>query len=69
MYSVYVNVVHDKAIVHLSTCSWANNGAGVHPNASGRVDGWMTFNTRDRAFLGAQLTRRGTVRGCQKCNP
>ena len=69
MYNVYVNSVHDKAIIHRSSCSFVNDGQGVHPNASRKIDGWMTFTERDRAFLAAHKTQKSMVRGCLKCNP
>ncbi|HZR33480.1 MAG TPA: hypothetical protein VFA76_16670 [Terriglobales bacterium] len=70
MYSVYVNFIHDKAIVHRGACAWANNGEGIHPNASRDTDGWMTaLPTRDDALLAAYMTERGSIRCCEKCNP
>jgi hypothetical protein len=68
-YSVYVNYIHDKAIVHRSSCPFANEGNGIHPDAIRRIDGWMTFSERDRAFLAAHKTGKSEVRGCSKCNP
>ena len=69
MYNVYVNSVHDKAIVHKSTCSFANGGEGIHKDASRKIDGWMTFTERDQAFLAAHKTEKSEVRACLKCNP
>lgn len=69
MYNVYVNFVHDKAIVHKSGCSFANDGKGIHEDASRNIDGWMTFDDRERAFLAAYKTGANEVRGCLSCNP
>jgi hypothetical protein len=69
MFNVYVNLVHDKAIVHRSSCSFANGGQGIHVNSDRRIDGWMSFAERERAFLAAHRTEMSEVRGCLKCNP
>ncbi len=69
MFSVYVNSVHDKAIVHTSSCSFANDGWGIHMNASRKIDGWMSFAEREGAFLAAYRTGMNEVRACLKCNP
>jgi hypothetical protein len=38
-------------------------------NASGRIDGWMTFADRDRAFLAAYKTNRGEARPLPEMQP
>jgi len=68
MYTVYFNVPHDKAIVHKSACSFSNDGEGINRDASRNIDGWMTFDDRDRAFLAAYKTGANEVRSCLKCN-
>ncbi len=69
MYNVYVNYVHNKAIVHRSSCPFSNDGQGIHPDVSRKIDGWMTFTDRDRAFVAAQRTGKNEIRGCLHCNP
>jgi hypothetical protein len=69
MFNVYVNWLRNKAIVHRSTCSFANDGQGIHMNACRKIDGWMSFTDRARAFLAAHMTEMNEVRGCLKCNP
>ncbi len=69
-YYVYVNDVHNKAIVHAGSCSYCNDGRGMHAvsDSERRVDEWRgPFNTADLAVAEARSTGKRTVARCGTC--
>lgn len=58
---IYENwTAEDKAVIHVGTCSYCNNGKGVHRNPMGNKNGrWLgPFDTLSAAEQAAKATRR-----------
>ena len=69
-YWVYENWVHDKAIVHKASCSYCNEGRGMHPDSSEDHGKWRgPFRTREDALADPKSTGRTDARGCKACGP
>ncbi len=67
---VYENWTIDKAIVHKATCSYCNDGAGIHRDSSHKNSEWHgPFSERGDAFKKADDTKRKDIRGCKSCAP
>jgi len=68
-YHVYENWVAEghKARVHRSTCSFCNNGRGVHPGSGTRNGAWHgPFDTLEEAMIAA-IDTGGNVSSCKVC--
>lgn len=72
-YYVYHNwrVEHGKkAITHRGSCSFCNNGQGIHGTGSRRNDEWLgPFKTKQDALTQARNTGAARVDCCKKCSP
>ena len=70
-YYVYENWQAEghKGRVHFSTCSFCNEGRGIHPGASEEHGRWHgPFSTLNEAKgFAHSKTRRVSL--CKKCNP
>ena len=68
-YWVYENFVHDKAVVHQATCSFCNDGKGIHGQTSEENSRWRgSFKSRQAALSDARRTGRTTVHECAICS-
>jgi hypothetical protein len=70
-YYVYVNKVHDKAIVHEGSCGSCNDGRGKrNMKSTERVrDQWLgPFPTSDEALDRARQTGKSNVARCGACS-
>ena len=66
-YHVYVNKVHDYAMIHEYDCSHCNRGEGTQPNASDENGHWNgPIQNKQDAFWVA-LHQAKTVHECQVC--
>ncbi len=71
IYYVYENWQAEghKARIHKSSCSYCNNGVGIHPDAGTQHGQWLgPFNTFAEAHDAAVRTG-GKVSMCKHCNP
>lgn len=66
---VYVNKIRNKAIIHAASCSFCNNGQGLHHGSESGIDRWHPFSTLDEATQFAESTGRKDVRRCKACSP
>jgi len=65
---VYENRVHEYATVHRGSCSFCNDGRGVHPGSSTANGEWLgPFATSADAWARAEKTRRREIRRCGHC--
>lgn len=68
-YHVYENWTVHKAKIHLSDCSFCNNGKGIHPDAGTSNGRWLgPFATLDAALRAAQATGE-PISKCKFCRP
>ena len=72
-YYVYHNWTAErgaKAITHRESCSFCNNGQGIH-NTKLRLNCvWLgPFKTKQEALYEAKITGAARVDCCKKCNP
>jgi len=69
-YFVYENwAAENKAVIHLGTCSFCNQGQGIHRNTGTRNGHWLgPFITYASAEKAAKETGR-PIRSCKKCTP
>lgn len=59
-----------KAIAHLGSCSFCNNGRGVHGTGPTRNGEWLgPFKTKQDALIQGEKTGAARVDWCKKCNP
>ena len=72
-YFVYHNWTAEKGskpIIHQGSCSFCNNGQGVHYTGPTRNGRWLgPFETKNDALAKARDTEAARVDYCKKCNP
>ncbi len=67
-YWVYENWTNKIARIHVSNCSYCNNGRGIHEDSSTRNGQWFgAYDTRDLALEAAKATGQPDVRACKIC--
>jgi hypothetical protein len=67
---VYDNRVHNYAAVHQASCTFCQDGRGMHAAGSTPNSEWLgPFDTCADAWARAQRTGREQVRRCGSCNP
>ena len=66
-YRYYENRVWNKARVHVSDCSFCNDGQGIHVDAS-QENGWWSepYDTLEEALVAAGETGK-VVSECKRC--
>jgi hypothetical protein len=69
-YYVYENWVRDKAIVHRGSCSFCNDGNGLHGSRYTKSSRWHgPFATSSEAMTKAGACRKARTGGCSHCAP
>jgi len=69
-YYVYDDLPTNSAKLHVSSCSYCNNGKGFQPNVTGMNTKWHgPFNTLQEAEEIAVGTGRKYIDKCKVCNP
>lgn len=69
-YWVYENHVHNKAVVHESSCSACQDGRGVHDTGETPASRWLgPFPVYSSAATAATATGKKNVRDCSRCAP
>lgn len=69
-YYVYDNWTINKARVHHASCSYCNDGRGIHSNPSGKNSKWHgPFDTVTEADAKAHSLRRVITDHCKSCAP
>ena len=69
-YWVYENNIHKKTRVHLASCSFCQNGRGIHGGGKRRSGIWFgPFATIGEADSKAGLQKQPDNRHCQECLP
>ncbi len=59
-----------KARTHLGSCSFCNNGQGIHNTGPTKNGEWLgPFKTKQDALTQARSTGAARVDCCKKCNP
>ena len=67
---VYENWTHENATVHRGSCSFCNNGRGLHPGSSTANGEWLgPFASATDAWTRAEETCRRDIRRCGVCSP
>ena len=66
-FQFYENKVAGRCRIHVSDCSFCNNGKGIHPDSDGENGRWSEkYSTLDEARIEAQRTGRKVVE-CKRC--
>jgi len=69
-YYVYDNWTINKARVHRGSCSYCNDGRGIHSNPSGKNSKWHgPFATVAEADATAMSLKRAIADHCKSCAP
>lgn len=69
-YWVYENWLHNYASIHRGSCSYCNDGRGMHAGSSKDNGEWHgPFATADEAWARAERTGREEVKRCGHCSP
>lgn len=67
-YWVYENWTHKKAVIHVSSCPFCNDGRGIHSESTSRNGQWHgPLDSIDDAHQRAEATGRAEVRECKVC--
>lgn len=69
-YWIYENwTAEHKAVLHVASCPFCNEGRGVHPGSGNRNGRWHgPYSTVESAAQAAERTGR-PVRRCGHCKP
>jgi hypothetical protein len=69
-YYVYDNWTINKARVHRGSCSYCNEGRGIHANPSGRSSRWHgPYDSVPKADQKARSLKREITDHCRSCVP
>ncbi|MBK1669290.1 hypothetical protein CKO28_14730 [Rhodovibrio sodomensis] len=67
---VYQNWTRDKAVVHVGSCPYCNEGRGMHAGAGDQNGEWLgPYQDVAAAWVAAENTKRRDVRRCGHCSP
>ncbi len=67
---LYLNTVHDRAIVHHGSCGYCNWGKGTQgvSDAERRIDEWQSYPSVAEALAAARGLGYETARVCGRCS-
>jgi len=69
-YFVYENWHRKRGRIHLSDCSYCNEGRGIRQTDSGKNGRWLGPLDRNEAFsLVGRLQKNADIQPCAVCNP
>jgi hypothetical protein len=66
-YYIYENWHRKRGAIHLSNCSYCNDGGGTQAADSGQNGKWRGPFSRENAFRSAK--KMTNVEPCKVCNP
>jgi hypothetical protein len=70
-YYFYENWVAEghKARIHFGSCSFCNQGTGIHPGAGTKNGGWSDSYSSIKDAMAAAKKTGGKVSKCKFCRP